>query len=842
MLTISGTLVTLPTANAHTPPWTIQPHAYLVLAPDPVGVGQETFAVFWLDWMPTGASGIAGDRWQGFKLEITKPDGNTETLGPYISDPIGTNFALYTPDQVGTYTFKFSFPGQVATIRNPINGYVGTASAYENDTFLACNTTKTLTVQQELLSKIPDSPLPTEYWTRPIEGQNTAWYTVASNWLGGGMLVHENVQTNGIAPNSAHIMWTKPLQEGGVVGGNFSTNGQTYYTGDSYEPRFQESIIMNGRLYYNLPKSHSGSGNGYICVDLRTGEEIFWQNMSLPSMGQLYDYQSMNQHGVIPNGWLVATSGTNMLFYDTLNGELVFNQTGVPSGSTKYGPNGEILRYVLNYAERRLLLWNNTDAHALRATAEGTSAGVFQWRSNGKTANASAAYSWNVSIPDLPGSGTPTIRYIIYDDLLLGSSTTFSGSVAGTPDPWTMWAISLKPATRGNLMWIKNYPAPANNLTLQIQTSLADPTNRVWLTYEVETQMWSGYSMDDGSKLWGPVRSLASDWDYHSRATGGFPSHAGIGEARTVAYGHLYTAGFGGLVSCFDMKDGSLVWTYGNGGAGNSTFSGLESPWGHSPTFISKIADGKIYTFTSEHSVGQPIYKGSKWRCIDAFTGKEIWTISGYSERNMGVVADGYFVNFNEYDSQVYCIGKGPSKLTVTAPDVGIELGRSIMIRGTVTDIAAGTQQKEQASRFPNGVPAVSDNSMSAWMEYVYMQKSKPTNATGVEVTLDVIDANGNYRNIGTTTSDASGFYSFDWTPDIEGKYTVIATFGGSGSYWPSHAETAFVVEAAAPTPTAQPIVAQSSTEMYILGIGIALIIAIAIGFAVTILILKKRP
>ena len=103
-------------------------------------------------------------------------------------------------------------------------------------------------------------------------------------------------------------------------------------------------------------------------------------------------------------------------------------------------------------------------------------------------------------------------------------------------------------------MWIKNYPAPANNLTLQIQTSLADPTNRVWLTYEVETQMWSGYSMDDGSKLWGPVRSLASDWDYHSRASGGYPSHAGIGEARTVAYGHLYTAGFGGLVTCFDTE------------------------------------------------------------------------------------------------------------------------------------------------------------------------------------------------------------------------------------------------------------------------------------------------
>ena len=61
--------------------------------------------------------------------------------------------------------------------------------------------------------------------------------------------------------------------------------------------------------------------------DLRTGEEIFWQNMSLPSMGQLYDYESMNQHGVIPNGWLVATSGTTMLVYDSLTGDLVFNET-----------------------------------------------------------------------------------------------------------------------------------------------------------------------------------------------------------------------------------------------------------------------------------------------------------------------------------------------------------------------------------------------------------------------------------------------------------------------------------------------------------------------------------
>ena len=83
------------------------------------------------------------------------------------------------------------------------------------------------------------------------------------------------------------------------------------------------------------------------------------------------------------------------------------------------------------------------------------------------------------------------------------------------------------------------------------------------------------------------------------------------------------------------------------------------------------------------------------------------------------------------------------------APDAGIALGNSVTIKGTVTDISAGTKQTVQAANFPNGVPAVSDASMSQWMEYVYMQKSKPMNTTGVPVTLSVVDANGNFRTIG---------------------------------------------------------------------------------------------
>ena len=157
-------------------------------------------------------------------------------------------------------------------------------------------------------------------------------------------------------------------------------------------------------------------------------------------------------------------------------------------------------------------------------------------------------------------------------------------------------------------------------------------------------------------------------------------------------------------------------------------------------------------------------------------------------------------------------------------------------------DISAGSKQEGVIEVFPNGVPAVSDASMTNWMEYVYKQQPKPTNATGVPVTINVVDANGNYRTIGTATSDATGFYSVQWKPDIPGKYTVYVIFGGSESYWPSQATTAFSVDQETTTPTLQPIQTSSTSDQYILPGIIGIIVAIVIGFAVTILILRKRP
>jgi hypothetical protein len=242
------------------------------------------------------------------------------------------------------------------------------------------------------------------------------------------------------------------------------------------------------------------------------------------------------------------------------------------------------------------------------------------------------------------------------------------------------------------------------------------------------------------------------------------------------------------------------------------------------------------------------MYKNVYVTCVDANTGQEKWRIMSYANPGSFMapgfaIADGYLSYLNLYDKQIYVMGKGPSATTVTtSPKVSV-YGNSVIMEGTVIDIAAGTKQNEQAARFPNGVPAVSDQSMSAWMEYVYMQKPRPTDTVGVPITLSVIDANGNYRDIGMTTTDADGYFSFNWKPDIEGKYTVYASFGGSESYWPSHAVTSFAVDpaAATPVPTEAPI--QSAADMYfvpaIAGLFVLIIIVLVL---VVLLMVKKRP
>jgi outer membrane protein assembly factor BamB len=855
MLTVAVTLVALPTANAHTPPWTVPTYAYVAASPNPVGVGQSVFVLMWLDKVPPSAGGIGGDRWQNYTLKITKPNNDTQTLGPFTSDPTSSYFMQYTPDQVGTYTFVFNFPGQVATLKGATGidpditlGFFGRLD-FINDTFTGSTATTTLTVQQEPVAEPPTYPLPTEYWTRPIEGQNTAWASVASNYLypfaSAWAFGSERLQPDGTAPNSPHIMWTKPIQFGGVVGGsNTSIPGVTFYTGLSYESRFSSPLIMYGRLYYRLPFGNNPTGGGFACVDLRTGEQLWVQNLpALPSFAQLYDYESMNQHGVVPNGYLWATSTvgsgasayTVWSAYDGLTGNWLFNLTNVPSGTMVYAPDGSINIYQLNTTNATngwLAMWNSSAApNGPLVLTPGIGTNSYQYRPIGKNANMSTAYTWNATGLTIPTGST--IIKVIPNDMVLASTPplnpTFFGLGGGT-QVWTVSAISLKPGSRGQLLWSKTYQPPAGNLTRQFGP--VDPVTRVFTMNDRETMQWLGYNLDNGDLLWGPVGKTRAFNYYPTIGMGG------SGPAGFIAYGKLYVGGYGGEEFCYDVKTGNLLWKY------NNTYSAHETPWGNYPIFPAAICDGKIYLYSGEHSPNVPPYKGSRVRCLNATTGEEMWTmlswgaVGGFADEGFPV-ADGFLVYLNCYDMQVYCLGKGPSATTVQAPMTAITAGDSVVIQGRVIDISPGTEQPEQAARFPNGVPCVTDDNMGGWMEFVYMQKPCPVNVTGVEVTIDAVDPNNNFINIGTATTDGFGLLSYAWkTPDVPGKYTVIATFQGSESYYASYSETAMIVqEAPAASPTPTPLVLPPY-ENYTIAAVVILLIAIAI---VGILLLRKK-
>ena len=123
------------------------------------------------------------------------------------------------------------------------------------------------------------------------------------------------------------------------------------------------------------------------------------------------------------------------------------------------------------------------------------------------------------------------------------------------------------------------------------------------------------------------------------------------------------------------------------------------------------------------------------------------------------------------------------------------------------------------------------------------MQKAKPTDTIGVTVTLSVVDSNGNFRTIGTTNTDSSGMFTYAWAPDIEGSYTVIASFAGTNSYYGASAESSFYAMNAPATATPQPTAAPSAADLYFIPAIAGLFVVVIVGIAVLgILMLRKHP
>jgi hypothetical protein len=132
---------------------------------------------------------------------------------------------------------------------------------------------------------------------------------------------------------------------------------------------------------------------------------------------------------------------------------------------------------------------------------------------------------------------------------------------------------------------------------------------------------------------------------------------------------------------------------------------------------------------------------------------------------------------------------------------------------------------------------------MATYMEYLHMQKPIPVDVTvtGVPVSLDTVDPNGNLIHIKDATTDGiSGTFGYTWQPEIPGQYTVTATFKGDDSYGSSFATTYVSVVEVPATPTPEPPQEAPDYTGLIYGLIIAVVIAIIIGL-VNLMLLRKR-
>ncbi|MEJ2241642.1 MAG: hypothetical protein P8Y18_05830 [Candidatus Bathyarchaeota archaeon] len=108
ILTISTFFIALPTVTAQEPVYSKATHAYIGAVPNPIGINQQLLLHVGI----TDYLNIVTDGWEGLTVTVTRPDGSTETLGPFRTDATGGTGTIYIPTLTGTYTFQTHFPAQ----------------------------------------------------------------------------------------------------------------------------------------------------------------------------------------------------------------------------------------------------------------------------------------------------------------------------------------------------------------------------------------------------------------------------------------------------------------------------------------------------------------------------------------------------------------------------------------------------------------------------------------------------------------------------------------------------------------------------------------------------------
>lgn len=772
-----------------TPDVTVPTTAYLSFSPNPVGLGQSFLVNMWT------TPGIHRSRYRtGYTVNITKPDGTSVTVGPmnsYYGD--GTAWFEYPADQIGTWKLSFSFAGDYY----PQGFYndsgwpatFGTTQTFFNYSmwYQPSNTAEqTLTVQEAQVASWPLNPLPNDYWTRPVNTLNRGWAANVGDypWNGaiyeqsGRILYASNYKYTPYvtAPNTAHIVWKNQSALAGLFGA-----GQNYQAsiGTGFGGVPMPTLVFEGRAYgtYSKPGTGTTSQNYFYCKDLRTGR-LIWEypvatTVTVTLFGPMttaiaptcITYSTTAEAGAqeVPGATSRAGASASLVYvgdrlikFDPFTGAITANVSSGAEENCSVQISGGGL-----FGGGGVPIYNDPYALSIQTLTSGgnTSYRLINWTTAPSADNFTARVLNNITWPT-SSLGTADYEAGIsaaasWDDGVnaLGTLVTIFDMETGA-----VTANFSTAHTPGETIF-----SPATLVVDHGKVAFA-AMDRHWLCYNAQGQkVWQS---EDADYPWGTW------WAY---ATASYEINSNTSAIIGTGYAGVYA---------IDWSNGKILWWY------YDPTVPFETPYttSNGTTIASVdtgvlIADGKIYTYNTEHTPTAPISRGWKLHCINATTGKGIWNIS--TPGSLGVIADGYLIAGSLYDGYAYCYGRGQSSTSLTTLGSSVN-GSSVLIQGKVLD---------QSPAQPE-TPCVSAASMATQMEYLHMQQPLAglfgnATITGVPVTLMATDPNGNTITIGTTTTNGYyGTFSFAWTPSMPGPYTIFAYFAGDDSYGGSTAST----------------------------------------------------
>jgi len=836
LLMLSSVSLIVPTTLAQTtlPGYTAMPDrptfTTVGVAPTLVGLGQEVLIDIIINPAPNNPTynAIPYHAYANITCTLTSPDGTKNTFMPTdpavaaqnngvetpgLSAASGHLLFSYMPTQVGTYSVTASFPGLFTTTDEQyesmkLSVYYKPSSSKQAASF---------TVQEEpvlngLLNGYPWSPLPTDYWASPVQTDNREWSAISGAWVQSSYnWLRTNYNPYSTAPLSSHIVWANQVGSSGLAGGDWGSYAYNQITAGG-------SIVVNGKIYQPSAKT-SGS---FDCIDLQTGEvlwtasgsiigaqqlNLLYQNVGLDNMGGvqtvLWSWKS-NQVGTSSNTWVQYSPDT---------GAVIRTLTNVPTDVQyiQYDNANNIFWIV----QTNLLTYNTTKPLAY------SYCNLIKWDfnklvsstiENGTRKNWLGQYiidtNWlhgivfNVSIADLPGQlvnfGAANAQHVVPYPFPDGDAVIVKNAN-------NMELLAGFDYDTGALLWVNNATGNQYDVaTSCIGAGSSGPFISTTCDPVTGELCFSAFDVRTGRRIW-------------AASTGELPWSQIPSFLTVYNNGVNFFGSYDGHVYAYDSQTGESVWT--------SDYVGeeWESIYGNQPfNGAAKGAGGVLYYSTSTTYSAQPRPRFHEMVAINETTGHFIWTLP--LDINPTAVAYGYLLGSDGENGMQYCIGKGKTATTLEAPLIASTLGQSIVLRGTVLDMSPGAPD----------TPAVSDEDMDEWMDYLYGQNAtllnSPPTPAGVSLRLSAVDPNGNVVDIGTVTSDSNGLFKKMWKPEIAGEYTVYATFDGSNSYWGSYATTAVGVTEA-PAETAEPPVQSAPDNTLLLyGILVAVIVAIVIG------------